>query len=472
MTKLTFLATLLALLALTASTSTRHSARCLTCGDSVSVAQANLPFDLRGSARDANNLLSQPQWGGQTASGIFPDPMDTTKCPNKDFSGPQCSSASREVDTPKPPKSVICAFGGAPSQRAKGHVNWEPATYEGTISFGNYSDDFDWTWNFKPLNEEGLTKKNHGPVKDKPEYIHAEFDSRETVNGFLTTTWRSLRDSFACFEDEPGCPQMTAAARKLLDGKRAIITGLMGLDTEHGGYSELHPVYAMAIEVNPAVDNNTWILFIRNRGNEGFCSRRDHPLPVTLSKFSLVIPKPTGSVVTAASFSNETNFSSTIENNCPALQYDPGKQAAIVDYNFLQQPVGRPFRGPMLEGELHIQWTVQQPYTPVQPQPFPVQSFADEDEHFLSKEQRKRYFQRMRAEQSLMFAPVHGFHACGNTFGPELLRPSSNRRGMRAVSQRQIQSEIDSDYALMVRELCRASGNRVAGCSKLRRSKR
>jgi hypothetical protein len=471
MAKFSILVMLIVLLGLTASSSAVRLSSPNVGGVSGQMfAQANPPFDLFGTNRDANNLLRQPKWVGQSAADVFPDALDLVNCPNRDFSGSGCSSMSREVDTPKPPKSLICALGGAPKERAKGHVNWEPATYQGMISFGNTSDDFDWTWNFKPLNREGLTKQNHGSVKDIPEYIHAEFDSRETVDGFLTATWSSLRDGLECFDDEPGCAQQKAAARELLNGKRAIITGLLGLDTEHGGYSELHPVYAMAVEVNPDPVNNIWILFIRNRGNEGFCSRRDHPLPTTLTKFSLQIPKPPTSVVSAASFTAETSFSSTIENNCPALRYDPATQSAVVEFNLLKQPVGRPSRGPMLEGEVHIQWTLQQPFTPVRIEPSPVQ-FADDDEHFLTKEQRKQYILRMRAEQSLMIASSPGFHACGVPFSPQLLMAPTSKGKRKVVSPQKIQAEIDSSYRVMVRELCRASGNTLAGCNRWRRSK-
>src|SRR5689334_6104502 len=162
--------------------------------------QSHLPFDLVANSRDLNQPLLQPKWGGQSDANTFPNALDTNLCPNKDFSGAQCSSGPHEIDA-KP--LSFCSLGGAPPERVKGHVNWEPATYEGTISFGEYSDDFDWTWNFRPLNREGLTQQN--PPSNAPEFIHAEFNATETVDGFLTATWTQLRDGFGCFEDEPDC---------------------------------------------------------------------------------------------------------------------------------------------------------------------------------------------------------------------------------------------------------------------------
>jgi len=354
---------------------------------------------------------------------------------------------------------------GGPKERAKGHVNWEPATYEGTISFGSSSDDFDWTWNFKPINQEGLTQQNHGSVTGKPEYIHAEFDATETVRGFMTKTWSEIREGFDCFEDEPGCKQKNIAARKLVAGKRAIVTGLVGLDTEHGGYSELHPVYAMAIEVDPDPSNDTWILFIRNRGNEGFCSRHDHPLP-NLKKFALLLPKPANSQANGATFANDTSFSSTIENNCPALRFDSAQQGVVVEFDLLQQPVGKPYRGPMLEGEIHIQWQLQTPITPVKPEAFPIGPSADEDEHFLTPDQRRQYRSNMMAQEQQLFGSSQGFHACSPVFIAAL--PLEKPIKTKSPDHKQIEREINDYYEAMVLELCKANPS-LGGCDQVRK---
>jgi hypothetical protein len=403
--------------------------------------------------------LLQPKWGGQTAANTFPNPLDTVLCPNRDFSGALCSSGSHDIDAASGPKLAICSFGGAPPERAKGHVNWEPVTYEGTISFGEYSDDFDWTWNFKPLNQEGLTQQN--PPSNAPEFIHAEFNATETVDGFLTATWTQLRDGFGCFEDEPDCADKNLAARRLVGGKRAILTGLMGLDTEHGGYSELHPVYAMAIEVNPDPNNDTWILFIRNRGNEGFCSKRDHPLP-SLDRFRLLIPKPNNSQTTGATFTNETSFSTTQQGNCPGLSFDSNSGGAVVEFAFLNTPVRKPFRGPIVEGEIHIQWQLQGPSAPFQPQQFPLQP-VQEDERFLSNEQRKQFRQSMKSQDIQLFGSLPGFHMCSAAFHAAALTQAHANK--KAVTRKQIESEMNAYYQRMVSALCQANKS-LTGCQQ------
>jgi hypothetical protein len=241
--------------------------------------QTYLPFDLISSEFDLNGIMLNPKWGAQVNDNTFPDPEDTTICPNEDFSGEHCSSQPTNVDKPHFPHSSICGLEGVPEGRANGHVNWTAATYDGTIYFNDYSDDFDFTWTFKPKDGAGLTKKNPGSSPDHPEFIHAEFDATETINGFVTDTWKAVRNGFECFDDDVNCIDTDRPkAHELVDGKRAVITGLVGLDTEHGGYSEIHPIYMLAIEVDPNPLDNKWILFIRNRGDEGFCSSHDHPL--------------------------------------------------------------------------------------------------------------------------------------------------------------------------------------------------
>src|SRR5205823_1803399 len=137
-------------------------------------------------------------------------------------------------------------------------------------------------------------------------------------------------------------------------------------DSEHGGYSEVHPIYAIAIEVNPDPKDDTWIVFVRNRGNEGFCSKHDHPLQ-GLSRFLLLIPPPPNSQVTDAQATG--TFSSTIRGNCPTWMFDRrNKNGEIMAFDLPSVPVGGPYLGPIVEGEIHISWTGQGPLMPFQPE--------------------------------------------------------------------------------------------------------
>jgi len=57
------------------------------------------------------------------------------------------------------------------------------------------------------------------------------------------------------------------------------VTGLVGVDGVHGGYTESHRVYAMALRSEHTDGygvEETWDFFLRNHGTEGDCSCRNH----------------------------------------------------------------------------------------------------------------------------------------------------------------------------------------------------
>ena len=96
-------------------------------------------------------------------------------------------------------------------------------------------------------------------------------------------------------------------------------------------------------------------------------------------------------------------------------------------YNLPQNAqVGSPVRGPMLEGEVHIRWQSDTPITPFQREHVPAATFLDEDEHFLTREQRKVYRRRITMEglQSLTSSTI--FHSCTPRLNAEFPTPESN----------------------------------------------
>ena len=65
-----------------------------------------------------------------------------------------------------------------------------------------------------------------------------------------------------------------AATKKKFLG-HTILTGMFGLDGEHGLKSELHPLYAMATlrdDFENSPSDEAWLIFVRNQGDEGYCS--------------------------------------------------------------------------------------------------------------------------------------------------------------------------------------------------------
>jgi hypothetical protein len=79
----------------------------------------------------------------------------------------------------------------------------------------------------------------------------------------------------------------------MIDGQQAIVTGLIGIDGVHGGYSEIHPVYAMAIMTSDTGSDQTWAFFIRNMGDEGECSSDIHAWPGLNGMYSIQLRVPT-----------------------------------------------------------------------------------------------------------------------------------------------------------------------------------
>lgn len=426
-----------------------------------------LPFNLYSSSVDLNNIALSPRWGTQVSTNTFPDP-DTRDCPTEDYHGISCSSQNPTLDKPRFPHSLICGLGGTPPNRAHGHVNWTPATYEGTICFNDYSDDEDLTWSFKPLGGAGLTTRNPVGPSGVPEFFHIEFNAPETVNGFITATWSQLREAFECSDQSAPstCPDKLRIAREMVDGRRAVVTGLLGLDSEHGGYSEVHPVYAIAIEINPNPHDDTWLLFIRNRGNEGFCSQYDHPLPPQLNVFNLLIPKPLNSTVSNAEVI-ASDFSTT-SNTCAVVGFDSTNlQGEIIQYQFSPSPrVPKPFSGPILEGEIHIRWISTSPLTPFSRVACPGVSARDNDvdEKFLTPEQRQQYRQRRNAGRVKPLASP-AFHRCSLTPLTGLPVPRlSQRHQIRAASTKS--SAIREYYDQMTRDLCQAATGTLQGCEE------
>ena len=173
-----------------------------------------------------------------------------------------------------------------------GHFNWFPVTLEGRSNWGDHADwtqlgDDDYTFNFHSPSEDPLSVNGrHG--------LHVEFDSDETIDNFHIKEWQDLRGAVDAASSAKGqlancdlrhnctadqIAQINAAIKapaKFFDGDTAVLTGMYGLDGEHDLKAELHPLFAFASQLNSHSDplDEVWLMFARNRGDEGFCSSR------------------------------------------------------------------------------------------------------------------------------------------------------------------------------------------------------
>lgn len=351
---------------------------------SVSSSKANGdPFELRennfsdGSPKnDVNGFLLNPQWSGQqVADPPYPDPSNTQQCPRPDFS--DCAGR----DKPVIDKADLCTIfncgistiksGHSLWTRAPGHVNWKTATYTGRICFNDYSYDFDWTLNLITKGRAGLTLLNSPNEKNvgvEPVAMHTEFDARETVNNFVTDYWKNLVEKVGDRTQLDCTAQPKDYPCAEINNDRAIEIGLVGLDTGHEGYSELHPVYALAVETAKADDasSSTWIMFARNRGDEGDCSGNDHPLTCNDSKpagtLRLFIPAPLRKHATGARLLEGTQLASNFGSgsNCPTFTFGHygNDDGLLIETKLPSGTYPLPEDGPLLEGVLRIAWNV------------------------------------------------------------------------------------------------------------------
>jgi hypothetical protein len=226
----------------------------------------HLPFDLLPRPQDVaggppganprwdylNNIPLNPMWASQVYESELPNPQ--RDC-NASHGSNQASDWARCTGDPVWINEASCAGGG--------HVNWWPVTYEGTVGWQEYSSDQDYNVWIADQERAARTTAN-------PDGIGMEFDSRETVDPFSEkhAWWRKLRDEV---DDDSENPAGIHRAH-------AVVIGLLGMDFQHKSWTELHPLYVLAVNYDDS--NSKWAFFFRNWGNEGGCSDGSNPWDV------------------------------------------------------------------------------------------------------------------------------------------------------------------------------------------------
>jgi hypothetical protein len=101
----------------------------------------------------------------------------------------------------------------------------------------------------------------------------------------------------------------------MINGSFAIVIGKLGMDTSHRGKTELHPVYAMSVRLKSSdFQRSSWAFFVRNWGDEGFCSDGDQPLATRDHQVKIIIPNVAGLI------SNNVSEGAQNEDNLSAMQ--------------------------------------------------------------------------------------------------------------------------------------------------------
>jgi hypothetical protein len=224
------------------------------------------------------------------------------------------------------------------------------STYTGKIKWDDWSGTFkpfhptksgddDYNFFFFPDSGTGLTAA-------KPQWIGLEFDSDEVVDRIDKGWWNDFHNQV----DNDGSHD--GAAAQSIANAPAIVIGLMGLDSEHGAYSELHPVYGLAIHINSDaghVGTDDWVFLARNYGDEGYCSDGKMTVP-QLTTLSFFIPREnaTGDDPASPTALNEL-YSTNDNNNSVGLSFVPG--GAIISFN-----VGAPESQTLYSGHVQFHW--------------------------------------------------------------------------------------------------------------------
>jgi hypothetical protein len=300
-------------------------------------------WDLVWNNFDDNGIPLNPNWRSNVEKKQLPDPGSCAWPWNGSGTGKvPCTNQITNTDT-----YFLCEWFSS-NFGFGGHANWTVATHTGTVTWEEKSiptQDDEYSVNL-------TTPGNAGATKGRLEGVHVEFDSDETIDvltdDFKMPWWTAFRAVVDARD---------SAAHSYLDGKAMIVTGLMGVDFAHTPNGESHPAWTVAIQGNLDPADDTWAMFVRNWGNEGYCSGDQHLISFVDNQYTFRLPWPKGALSGSVNL-NATDFRS---NNSaihgPFISFIPGV-AVLATFQNLPDPSVHALIG----GELHLKWVM--PPTP------------------------------------------------------------------------------------------------------------
>jgi hypothetical protein len=322
---------------------------------------SDVPY-LRGLPYDANGLPYNPTWSWQRRPENQGQIPSTSLCHEfserltimgvplpyivPSFSDCTDQADVNHVDIPVGLNGDLCWLrkgGLSASGSFVGHVNWFPVTLEGKAykidSEAFPLGDDDYTFTYRSQGGDPLS------VNGRPG-LHFEFDSKETIEHFQHEEWKRIGKAI-----DDGDKDLNA---KLFAG-HTIVTGMFGMDGEHGLKAELHPVFAIAtrrdeFENDPRDD--VWLMFVRNRGNEGFCSSR--LWDAGFEDYTVRLPWLPGMTAVDVDWS-KTGFEGTDGTSGPSVAVLPPPAADAGVYVTFH--LGPAASSPFIDGALHLSWT-------------------------------------------------------------------------------------------------------------------
>jgi hypothetical protein len=366
---------------------------------------------------DDNGVRLNPQWRGQTiAPNELPSLGNWNNyCGTNGATQPweaPCTSQQTSTDSTSVGTDIEIWLGNVTGFNngscGSGHHNWMPVTYTGQIFWESHApSDSDDDYNIRlipppvgadhfnvPLGAGATAQElivypptsevtspngavgggikvwptTHDPFPSNQGVptLGIEFDSDETIDHFTTRWWKrfhSTVDDFGtdegvsrdCFNGNPTACNAASALFNMISGKFAIVTGLMGMDTAHGIYPEIHPAFAMAIRVNDDPSDETWEIFVRRSGDEGFCSSNLHILDnLPNNTYTFRLPSR-GAAVSVTQEEWGTELGSILRFFPNTIEPSQGKLVSFV----IPPPriVNNVLVSDMIHGEIHLKWS-------------------------------------------------------------------------------------------------------------------
>lgn len=271
-----------------------------------------------------------------------PDKLCSDGLPNSS----DCTAQTTWENLPNIPKVFICMWSLEAS--LIGHINWVPVTYSGGLLWQEKTTDQDCNFGTKTAENRGLTR---GSITAESGLLGLEFDSRETIRRMHTAPWAEI---WTKLDTGASNVEINALLQKETGNDRlpfAVLIGLFGVDCEHDCHSELHPVYAIALQLNSSASDNVWGIFVRNWGNEGFCAHGQANLTLPNNEIKLLLPHIG---TTKPNVGDKTQFYTTDQLiQPPSISYISNASSAGVLVDF---KLPDPSKKALAEFELHLIW--------------------------------------------------------------------------------------------------------------------
>jgi hypothetical protein len=318
---------------------------------------ATLGWDIVITDYDDNGIPLNPDWQSNVAQKQFPNPATcmwpwqhaglpacTTGITDTDFDSSYGFSSWSPVSMLRCASCSVCQTWSA-NYGFGGHANWMAATHSGIVSWEEKSDpgaDDEYSVNL-------VTPHAASSTAGRPDGIHVEFDTDETVDVLtdqLNLPWWKLFRTAVDGGD--------SQAHALLDNKFMIVTGLMGVDFAHAPPGpESHPAWSLAIHANEDFDDDTWAFYVRNWGDEGYCSEDQHYIYYLDNQYTFRFKWPAGATSGVVKSSNiSAVLTSGVNAEQTQITFVPG-EAVLVTVTNISDPSVHAIVG----GEIHIAWS-------------------------------------------------------------------------------------------------------------------